>query len=116
MQLQNFSKIFKVQKKGIWTGTNIQKKLFLNFFHRFLGVFVPVPKAKKWYFSDFLPVLNVNLECLKNKNLIFSLLVPVLNPKSTTISHLVPVQRPQEIDEKNSKKAFLDICTGPNTT
>jgi hypothetical protein len=44
-----------------------------------------------------------------------SVLVPVLNPKSTTFSPLVPVQRPQEIDEKNSNKFFLDICTGPNT-
>ena len=36
-----------------------------------------------------------------------SLLVPVLNPKSTTFSHLVPVQRPQEIEEKNSEKVFF---------
>jgi hypothetical protein len=36
-----------------------------------------------------------------------SLLVPVLNPKSTTFSPLVPVQRPQEIDEKKSKKSFF---------
>jgi hypothetical protein len=36
-----------------------------------------------------------------------SLLVPVKNPKSTTFSHLVPVQRPQEIDEKNSKIVFF---------
>jgi hypothetical protein len=33
--------------------------------------------------------------------------LPVLNPKSTTLSPLVPVQRPQEIDEKNSKKVFF---------
>jgi hypothetical protein len=34
-------------------------------------------------------------------------LVSVLNPKITTFSPLVPVQRPQEIDEKNSKKVFF---------
>jgi hypothetical protein len=49
-------------------------------------------------------------------NILNSPLVPVLDPKSKTFSPLVPVQRPQEIDEKNSKKDFfLDICTGPNT-
>jgi hypothetical protein len=41
--------------------------------------------------------------------------VDVRNPKSTTFSHLVPVQRPLEIEEKNSKKIFLGICTGRNT-
>jgi hypothetical protein len=60
MQHQNFSR----PKIGIWTGTDTQKKLFLNFFHRFLRVFVPVPMAKKWYFSDLVPVLKVNLEYL----------------------------------------------------
>jgi hypothetical protein len=55
MQLQNF-KIFLGPKKGIWTVTNIQNILFFNFFLRFLGVFVPV--------------LKMNLEYLKNKNLI----------------------------------------------
>jgi hypothetical protein len=38
-----------------------------------------------------------------------SLFVPVLNPKSTTFSHLVPVQRPQEIEEKKLKKSFFWI-------
>jgi hypothetical protein len=38
----------------------------------------------------------------------FSVLVPaLLNTKSTTFSHLVPVQRPQEIEEKNSKKILF---------
>jgi hypothetical protein len=40
-------------------------------------------------------------------NILNSLLVPVLNPKSTTFLDLVPVQRPQEIEEKNSEKAFF---------
>jgi hypothetical protein len=40
-------------------------------------------------------------------NILNSLLVSVLNPKSTTFSHLVPVQRPQEIEEKNSEKIFF---------
>jgi hypothetical protein len=48
-------------------------------------------------------------------NILNSALVPVINPKITTFSPLVPVQRPQEIEEKNSKKVcFLGICTGPN--
>jgi hypothetical protein len=33
--------------------------------------------------------------------------LPVLVPKSTTFSHFVQVQRPQEINEKNSKKLFF---------
>jgi hypothetical protein len=36
-----------------------------------------------------------------------SLLVTVLNSKSITFSPLLPVQRPQEIEEKNSKKVFI---------
>ena len=40
-------------------------------------------------------------------NILNSLLVPVLNPKSITFSHLVPVQRPRKIEEKNSKKVFF---------
>jgi hypothetical protein len=42
-------------------------------------------------------------------------LLPVINPKSTTFLHMVSVQRPREIKEKNSKKAFFGICTGPKT-
>jgi hypothetical protein len=38
------------------------KKLFLNFFLRFLGDFVPVLKGEKWLFSDFLLGPKVNLE------------------------------------------------------
>jgi hypothetical protein len=49
-------------------------------------------------------------------NILNSLLVTVLNPKSTTFSHLVPGQRPQEIEEKKLKKnVFLGICPGTNT-
>jgi hypothetical protein len=39
-----------------------------------------------------------------SSNLLNSPLVPVLSPKCTTFSHSVPVQRPLEIEEKNSKK------------
>jgi hypothetical protein len=41
-----------------------------------------------------------------SSNIINSPLVPVLNPKSTTFSHLVPVQSSQEIEEKNSLVYF----------
>jgi hypothetical protein len=47
-----------------------------------------------------------------SSNILNSSLVPVLNPKSTSFLLLIPVQRPQEIDERNLK--FLGICTGPN--
>jgi hypothetical protein len=43
---------------------------------------------------------------MNSENFNFSLLVPVLNPKITTFSPLVPVQSPQEIEEKNSKNFF----------
>ena len=37
--------------------------------------FVPVSNTKMWYYlSDLVPVQKVNLEYLKNKNLIFHLL------------------------------------------
>jgi hypothetical protein len=39
-------------------------------------------------------------------NILNSPLVPVLNPKSKSFSQLVPVQRPQEIEEKNSKNVY----------
>jgi hypothetical protein len=47
-----------------------------------------------------------------SSNILNSPLVPVLNPKSTTFSHLVPVQGPQEIEEKNSKKVFFGYLYG----
>jgi hypothetical protein len=56
--------------------------------------------------GDFVPVLKVNLEYLKDKNFHFSSLIPVLNPKSNTFSPLVPIQSPLEIEDKNSKKVF----------
>jgi hypothetical protein len=43
----------------------------------------------------------------------FSLLVPALNPKCSTFSPLVPIQRPQV---KKSENAFFEgICTSPNS-
>jgi hypothetical protein len=41
------------------------------------------------------------------QNILNSLLVPVLNTKNTTFSHLVLVQRPQEMEEKISKKVYF---------
>jgi hypothetical protein len=68
-------------------------------------VFVPVPNAKKWYvlfgFSTGTKSEKLNFY---STNILNSLLVRVLNPKSTTFSHLVPVQSPQE---KNSKIVFF---------
>jgi hypothetical protein len=57
MQLQNFSN-FKSKNK-VFGPVQIIKKKFMNFFPRFFGVFVPVPNAEKWYFSDLEPVLIV---------------------------------------------------------
>jgi hypothetical protein len=45
-------------------------------------------------------VLKMNSEYLKKKKFNFS--------------PFVSVQSPQEIEEKNSKKLFLGICSGPN--
>ena len=54
---------------------------------------------------------SIGTKCEKlnfySSNTLNSHLEPVLNPKSTTFSPLVPVQRPQEIDERNSKKSFV---------
>jgi hypothetical protein len=45
--LKVVEKFFRSKKK-----VQISKKNFLNYFLRFFGVFVPVPEAEKWYFSD----------------------------------------------------------------
>ena len=38
-----------------------KQKNFFKFFSSIAWAFVPVPNAKKWYFSDLVPVLKVNL-------------------------------------------------------
>jgi hypothetical protein len=84
------------------------KKTFFEFFFiRFLGVFVPVPNAKKFeIFLGFSTGTKSEKSNFYSSNFLNSPLVPVLNPKSTSFSDLLPVQRPQEIEEKNSKKVF----------
>jgi hypothetical protein len=61
---QNCTKIFQTffkSKNKVFGQVQIpEKNFFWIFFHRFLGVFVPVPNAKKWYFLDKVPVLKVN--------------------------------------------------------
>jgi hypothetical protein len=105
MQPENFSKIF--QKKGIWTGTNTQKKLFLNFFLRFLGGLCTDTKCEKVVLFGF--STGTESEKLKfySSNIQYSHLVPVLNQKSTTFSHLVSVKDPQKIEEKKLKKKMF---------
>jgi hypothetical protein len=51
MQLQNFSKILLRSKNKVFGPVQRPKKTFINFFHLFLGVFVPVPvpNTKKWF-------------------------------------------------------------------
>jgi hypothetical protein len=53
---------------------------------------LPVLTAKKWYFSDLVSALSVNLKYFKKKKSKF----PPFPP-------LVPVKSPQEIEEKNEK-------------
>jgi hypothetical protein len=55
---------------------------------------------------DLVPVLG-EFRIFEEGKFNFSPLAPVLNPKITTFSPLVPVQRPQEIKEKISKKVFF---------
>ena len=92
-------------------------KCFQKFFKIFLAPKIRSSDRykyqKKWYFSDLVPVLKVNLNYSKIKNWIFHLLL--LNLKSTTFSHLVLVLSPQEIEEKNSYKVFLGNNIGPKT-
>jgi hypothetical protein len=68
-------------------------------------VFGPVKVLKKTFFGffssiygDLVTVLKVNFEYLKKKQFNFA-----------------PLLSPQEIEEKNPKKGFFGICTGPNT-
>jgi hypothetical protein len=58
---------------------------------------------------NFLKILFMHEFLNLNSNIHNSPLGPVQNPKSTTFSLFIPVQNPQEIEEKNSKKVFL--CT-----
>jgi hypothetical protein len=75
------------------------KKLFFEFFSSISWDLCTGIKGEKMLLFGF--CTGTKSEKLK----IF--LVPVLNPKSTTSSPLVPVQRPQEIEEKNSKKVLF---------
>ena len=54
-----FKQLFRSKNKVFGPVQIPKKKTFPNFFLRFLGVFVPVPNAKKCYFSDLVPVLKV---------------------------------------------------------
>jgi hypothetical protein len=72
------------------------KKLFLNFFLRFLGVFVPVPCEKVVLIGFSTGTKSEKLN-FYSSIILNSLLVPVLYPKSNTFSHLAP---------KKSKKKF----------
>jgi hypothetical protein len=80
------------------------------------GDFVPVLKTKKWYFSDLVPVLKVNSEYLNKNYYRFQPLVPVLSPKGTAFSTAVTgtKRRPQEIEEKNSKKVYFEYLHRSN--
>jgi hypothetical protein len=90
---KNFFEYFSSISWGPCTGTKCEKVVLFRF--------SAGTKCEKLNFYSSSNILN-------------SLLVPVLNPKRTTFSHLVPVQRPQEIEEKYSKKFFLGICAGIN--
>jgi hypothetical protein len=105
-------------------GTKCSQKIFQKFFRSKNKVFglVKIPK-KTFFVFEFFPSISWGLctgtksEKLKfySSNILNSSLVTVLNPKSTTVSPLVPVQRPQIYEKKIQKKFFLCICTGPNT-
>jgi hypothetical protein len=71
MQPINFSKIFLGPRIRYLDRYKYPKKTIFEFFPTIFDFKVPVPKAKKWYFSDL--VLKVNSDYLKNKNLIFRL-------------------------------------------
>jgi hypothetical protein len=65
-------KLFESKNKVFGPVQIPTKKHFLNFFFDVLGGLCTGTKcAKKWYYSDLVPVLKVNLEYLTNKNLIF---------------------------------------------
>jgi hypothetical protein len=72
-----------------------------------LGSLYRVPNAKKWYFWDLVPVLNVNLENFKFKNIIFHFKYRYYIRKVPHFRIWYPIQRPQEIEEKNSRKDFF---------
>jgi hypothetical protein len=107
MQPERFSKIFYRYK--------YPKKAFFEFFSSISWGLCIGTKGEKVVIFGFSTGTKDEFRIFEELNFNFSLLVSVLNTKITTFSPLVPVQSPQEIDEKIQKKLFLGICTGPNT-
>jgi hypothetical protein len=101
MQLQNFS--------GPKIRSLDRYKYPKKYFFEFGGLCTDTKCEKVVLFGFSTGNKSEKLKCYTT-NILNSPLVPVLNPKSTTFSHLVPVQR-----SPNSKKYFFDICIGPNT-
>jgi hypothetical protein len=66
-------------KDGIWTGTNTQKNIFLEFFSSISWGLCTGTKGEK------VVIFGAKTEKLKfySSNILKSSLVPVLNPKST---------------------------------
>jgi hypothetical protein len=116
MQHQNFSKIFSkfMSKNKVFGPGQIPKKsFFFIFFSDFLGSLYRCQIRKSGTFRTVTKGEKLNIYFKYSKFTLSTVLV--LNPKSNTFSHLAPVQRPQEIEEKLQKKFYLGICTGPNT-
>jgi hypothetical protein len=76
------------------------KKPFFEFLHRFLGVFVPVPKAKKWYFLDLVPVQRPQV------NLIFHIITGTKSEKYHFFAFGTGTKTPRNRCKKFKKSFF----------
>jgi hypothetical protein len=101
-----FKNILGPKIKGIWTGTNTQKKCFSEFFSSISWGLCTGTKREKVVLFRFSTGIKGNLEYLKNKNLIFhsETNFSLLNQKSNTFFAF-----------GTGTKFFLGICTVPNT-
>jgi hypothetical protein len=77
------------------------KKFFFEFFSSISWGLCTGIKGKKLVLFGFSIGTKGEKLNFYSSNILNSPLIPVLNPKRTTFLPLVPVQRPQGIDEKN---------------
>ncbi len=98
-KIENYFGPKKVDLEPRWI---VKKNLFLNIFHKFLGVFVPVPNAKKWFFWDLEPVLKWKIKFLFLKYFKFTFSAGTKSQKNRWYRYKDP-----EKSKKKFKKSFF---------
>jgi hypothetical protein len=95
---QTFSKNFLGPKIGYFDRYKYPKKNFFECFSSISWGFCTGTKCEKVVLFVFFTGIKGEKLNFYFSNILNSPLIPVLNPKISTFSHLIPVQRPQEIE------------------